>query len=431
MPVAPDAVIRAAPSSHDPSCRRVIKDGAAHLDGFLSAHVVSTRAENALRVGAKEEHLMTLAADIFDPAHYTKVSLPPVEAESLPPWCYTDEAFFAREVRDIFMRGWNFLGRVERVAAPGDYLALDFAGIPILLLRDRAGVLRCFANACRHRGALLLEGAGNCRAVQCPYHAWTYGLDGTLQGAPDMERTVGFEKAAYGLTPIRLEVWAGFMFVCFDSAAPGLMDYLGDLPATLAPYRLDEMVPTYRQEYDTPYVHGRSIYAQPVSFLGQAGCGMAVLPNDPQRGAYNFFFMPHEGTRSLLPGDTGFEPMAHLPESIRRGSYFGFVFPCMQLSCHNDVMWFMEIYPVGPGHIRLAQVGCFPPSAMARPDFEVVAARYYKRWALALEEDIDQIELQQRGLASPLARPGRVCHVEDKLQIFRRMVVERVIGNQG
>ena len=392
---------------------------------------------------------MTMTADIFDPAHYAKVPLPPVEAESLPPWCYTSDAFYAREVRDIFMRSWNFVGRVERVPKPGDTLALDYAGVPIIILRDRAGMLRCFANACRHRGALLLEaGSGNCRTIKCPYHGWVYGLDGSLQGAPDMERAAGFEKAEYGLTPIRLEVWAGFMFVCFDPAAPGLMDTLGDLPEKLAPYRLEEMVPTYRREYlvacnwkglienaneyyHTPTVHGRSIYTQPVDFLGQAGSPMAVLPNDPQRGAYNFFFMPHEGTRSLLPGDTGFEPMAQLPARIRHGSYFGLVFPCMHLSCHNDVMWLMEVYPNGPGHIRVAQVGCFPPSALARPDFEAVSARYIKRWELTLAEDIAQIELQQRGLASPLARPGRVCHVEDKLQIFRRMVVERVIGNQA
>jgi phenylpropionate dioxygenase-like ring-hydroxylating dioxygenase large terminal subunit len=122
---------------------------------------------------------------MFDPAHYAATRRPLLEAETLPPWCYTSEAFYQREIDRIFRKVWNFVGHVSQVATPGDYFTLTFAGIPVIILRDQAGDLRAFANTCRHRGSALLEGSGNCRAIVCPYHSWTYGLDGSLRAAPE------------------------------------------------------------------------------------------------------------------------------------------------------------------------------------------------------------------------------------------------------
>src|SRR5579872_4273706 len=106
---------------------------------------------------------MTSEADIFDPRHYAAVRHPLLDAETLPPWCYTSEAFYRREVERIFHKVWNFIGAADQIAEPGDYVALDFAGIPAVVLRDRDGEPRAFANSCRHRGSALLEGRGNCR----------------------------------------------------------------------------------------------------------------------------------------------------------------------------------------------------------------------------------------------------------------------------
>src|SRR5262249_56141300 len=101
-----------------------------------------------------------------------------------------------------------------------------------------------FANSGRHRGSGLLTGSGNCGGIVCPYHSWTYRLDGSLLAAKGMERTAGFETAKYGLRPIRLEIWAGFIFINFDSAAEGLLDYLGALPRKFASYKVEDMVCT-------------------------------------------------------------------------------------------------------------------------------------------------------------------------------------------
>ncbi len=124
-----------------------------------------------------------MTADIFDPSHYRSVRRPTLEAETLPPWAYTSQAFYEREVDTIFIKVWNFIGRADHIAHPGDYFTLEMVGVAIIVVRDTEGALRGFVNSCRHRGTLLVEGEGNCRAFKCPYHSWVYSLDGALLGA--------------------------------------------------------------------------------------------------------------------------------------------------------------------------------------------------------------------------------------------------------
>ncbi|MDA0704125.1 MAG: aromatic ring-hydroxylating dioxygenase subunit alpha [Proteobacteria bacterium] len=390
---------------------------------------------------------MRSPAGLFDASVYAKSRLPVEDprARGLPPHCYTSEEWFKAEVERIFMRSWIFLGRVQRVPAAGDYLAIDYAGVPLLILRDRDGSLRAFANSCRHRGAKLLEGEGNCRGIACPYHGWVYGLDGSLRGAPGMEKSAGFEKSENGLKPVRLETWGGFMFVCMDPDAPDLTTWLGDLPERLGVYDFENMVPTYRVEYDlacnwkimvenfleyyhTPYVHRASIYSKPVAFLGQQDGQMANLSPEAGPGERVCFFMPHEGTRALMDGDEGF---GHMPQlaGLRQdaGTYSGCMLPSGMFSCHQDCMWFLEIYPEGPNRTRIVQVGCFPKAVTERSDFEAVAANYYKRWALVMGEDLEMIEGVQRGLEGPFAEAGPVHHVEDKIHAIRRWWLDRML----
>ena len=160
---------------------------------------------------------MIADAEIFDPRHYAAVRWPLLEAETLPPWCYTSEAFYRREVERIFRKAGTSSATSRQVANPGDYFALTFAGVPVIILRDLSGTLRAFANTCRHRGSALLEGSGNCRAIVCPYHSWTYALDGALRAAPEMQQTLDFDAADTGLIPLRLDTWGGFLFLCFDA----------------------------------------------------------------------------------------------------------------------------------------------------------------------------------------------------------------------
>src|SRR6185437_14378768 len=100
---------------------------------------------------------------MFDPLHYRNVRRPAAAAETLPSWCYTSQEFYDREIARIFRTSWNFIGRADEIARPGDYAVFDLVGESIIVLRDAAGRLRAFANTCRHRGTRLLDGTGNCK----------------------------------------------------------------------------------------------------------------------------------------------------------------------------------------------------------------------------------------------------------------------------
>ena len=193
---------------------------------------------------------MVPQSDMFNPKHYAGVRKPLLEAETAPAWCYTSPDFYQREVERIWKKIWNFVGSVDQIAKPGDYFTLTFVGVPLIILRDQDGAIRAFANTCRHRGSELLEGKGNCKLIVCPYHSWTYELNGRLRGAPEMDQTVNFDSEKSGLIPIKIDTWGGFLFINFDPDCPPLAQHLGDLPEKLAPYNLENMTLVRRKIYD-------------------------------------------------------------------------------------------------------------------------------------------------------------------------------------
>ena len=155
-------------------------------------------------------------------------SVPFEKARAMPPSVYTDPAFLETELSHIFAQDWFCVGRADALAKPGDYLTLDLANQPILVLRDASGKLRAMSNVCRHRMSTLLEGRGNTRSIVCPYHAWTYNLDGSLRGAPAMDQNTAFCKSDVVLPPVACEEWLGWVFVSLNTKAnPVAQDLVG------------------------------------------------------------------------------------------------------------------------------------------------------------------------------------------------------------
>jgi choline monooxygenase len=153
---------------------------------------------------------------------------------TLPFSWYVDDEQLRRERARIFARSWQYAGRAADVAEPGSFLATDAGGVPVLVTRDEAADLRAFVNVCRHRGAVLTEGCGRRNTVQCNYHAWTYGLDGTLRAAPRSDREPGFEPGDWSLLPASVGTWGPFLFVNPDPECVPLAKHLGELPEILA-----------------------------------------------------------------------------------------------------------------------------------------------------------------------------------------------------
>jgi phenylpropionate dioxygenase-like ring-hydroxylating dioxygenase large terminal subunit len=152
---------------------------------------------------------------------------------------YSDPSVLRLERERIFRRTWQYAGRVDQVAEPGSYFTCDLGGVPVVVVRDDDGALRAFLNVCRHRGSLVCEGEGSRASLQCPYHAWTYGLDGSLRAAPRSELVDGFDRDELGLLPAAVGAWGPFVFVNPDAEAAPLAETLGELPALVAAAGLD------------------------------------------------------------------------------------------------------------------------------------------------------------------------------------------------
>jgi phenylpropionate dioxygenase-like ring-hydroxylating dioxygenase large terminal subunit len=149
---------------------------------------------------------------------------------TLPGWAYTDPAVFEREREAIHFRSWHYAGATQDLSKPGDYLTAQILDQNVIIIRGKDDVLRGFYNVCQHRGHELLRGQGRVHAITCPYHAWTYGLDGGLNSARGTADLPDFRRAAFNLKPVRVEVFVGkLIFFNLDANARPLMEQAADL----------------------------------------------------------------------------------------------------------------------------------------------------------------------------------------------------------
>jgi choline monooxygenase len=185
-----------------------------------------------------------------------------VAARTLPWSWYTDPAAFRLERERIFRRSWSYVGHAGDVAEPGSFRATRASDVPVVLVRDEEGTVRAFLNVCRHRGSLVCEGSGTRATLQCPYHAWTYGLDGRLLSAPRSEREGGVESEELGLVPLRLETWGPFLFVNPDLDADPLSELLEDVPERISEAGIDVGALRFLQRAEIEYEANWKICAE-------------------------------------------------------------------------------------------------------------------------------------------------------------------------
>lgn len=376
--------------------------------------------------------------DLFDPRHYASVRKPLLEAETMPAWCYTSPEFYRREIDRIWKKVWNFVGSADQIPNRGDYFTLRFADIPIIILRDLDGVIRAFANTCRHRGSELLEGKGNCKLIVCPYHSWTYELTGNLRGAPEMDKTIDFNKDENGLVPIKIDTWSGFLFVTFNENAPSLKKFLGGLPDKLAPYNFENMalvrrktfemecnwklfVENAKESYHIATVHRATIN----KYASAKSAGYWV---EEPTGEYVITFAQHEGSMALLKGAKGFPTIETLiGKREAGGTYAPLIYPSTYLACTIDCAWYLEMHPISPSRTLMVHGALFPRQRLERDDFEEVVKNYFQRWDVTIDEDILASVRQQRGLETPYAPPGRFSHREPLVHQIDNWVLDQVL----
>jgi Rieske 2Fe-2S family protein len=355
--------------------------------------------------------------------------------ETLPAQVYTDPDWFRVEMEGIFAAMWIAAGRVDDAPAAGTFVRRSVAGADVLIVRDQSGALRAFHNVCRHRGtALSAEDEGRFAvSIQCPYHAWTYGLDGHLIAAPMMDEVEGFDRAAHGLVAVACDVWDGHVFLNLSDAPVPLEVQLRDLPARFAPWCMGDLRRVHRVVYDVranwklivqnyneclhcPVIHpllnrmhhylGAENVPTTDSYCGGAMGfreGVETLSTDGRR------------RRAFLPG---------LGEHERALVNYFVVYPNLLLTLHPDYMTTVTIWPIAADRTRLVGEWDFHRDEIAKPDFVYQDAVDF--WDRTNREDWAISERAHSGIASRGYRPGPYSNRERQLWEFDRWVLGRV-----
>lgn len=318
-----------------------------------------------------------------------------------------------RERSLIFARSWQYAGRASQVERPGSYLATDAGGIPVLVTRDAEGELRAFLNVCRHRAAVLAEGCGERATIQCPYHAWTYGLDGALRSAPRSGREPGFDTSGLSLLPASAGTWGPFLFVNPDPAAIPLVEHLGALPELLArDIDLDGLVFHSRVEFGANA--NWKIVVE--NFLECYHCATA-------HPAFSDEVDVHPD-RYLLEAHPTFNAQFCRAKSSGERGQFHLLYPNTGLN----------VFP-GPANLS---IGPIAPAGTGRTERYIdyfFAPGVDDDWLRAFfafdgqvgREDTVLVESVHRGMSSGLAEHGRLLlDAEPLLAAFQRWVAERL-----
>ena len=362
-------------------------------------------------------------------------------ASLLPKRVYHDPAIHDWERTNILRRDWVMVAREEDVPDPGTYLLVELDDDPLMIVRDREGVLRAFHNVCRHRGtAVAEEPCGKVVRFQCPYHAWIYDLDGSLIRAKHTEDLEDFSFEGFGLASVRLDTWQGFIFLNLDPDASPLAVQLGDLVERWSRFDFSALRSAKHVEYDVaanwkfiaenysecyhcPGLHPQLNHLTPYD-LGEEhepdGCwlgGWMELADGVETMALD----GGQGSRRGRPAMAGMTA-----QDERRIDYY-ILWPMTFLSVHPDYLLVHRMIPQGPTRTIVTCDWLFEPATMALPDFDPSDAVAF--WDLTNTQDWHVCELQQRGTRSSSWVAGRYSNQEFPVHNFDRMVVDRYVGD--
>jgi phenylpropionate dioxygenase-like ring-hydroxylating dioxygenase large terminal subunit len=375
------------------------------------------------------------------PVEEVEASLRPFgRSRMLPRAAYVDDDVLEWERRHFFDGGWVCAGRLDALAEPKSQTAVRVGSTGVLLTRDAEGVLHAFANICRHRGhELLARGATAVRGViQCPYHAWTYELDGSLRLAPHLGDVPNFDRAEMGLQAVGHAVWGGWVFVNVNGRAGPFVDHLGDFGMLTADWECERLVVAASHEYEL-----RANWKVAIENYHECyHCGL-IHPElcrvSPSDSGENF----RDGTGAWVGGRMdlvdGAETMSldgrsagvtlrGLSDSERRQVLYLNVFPNLLVSLHPDYVMTHRIEPLTPSTSHVECQWLFAPEATEQAGFDPRYAVDF--WDLVNRQDWAAVESVQRGLDSPMFVPGLLGTSEDAVYQFVTMVAGGYLGRE-
>jgi len=334
-------------------------------------------------------------------------------AKTLPQRYFVSAEVFAKEQATIFSAEWVYVGHQSQIAASGDYFVQEVAGESLIVVRDQQGTIRGFYNVCRHRGTRLCEEQrGHAGAIQCPYHAWTYALNGRLIGAPQMESAPGFDKADYSLAAVNLALWEGFIFVNLAGRPTALKEVFAPLEGKFTHWNLPQLRSAKRVEYDVN-ANWKLIfenYSECYHCPGVHPMLSKVSPydsaeNDLCEGPFLGGFMAiTEGASLTMSGNACARPVGDIGSEDHARVFYYSIFPNMLLSMHPDYVMVHQVWPLAPERTRIVCDWFFHPDAFDRGDFHPEDAVEF--WDVTNKQDWHVCELSQQGIASRAYTPG-------------------------
>jgi Rieske 2Fe-2S family protein len=367
-------------------------------------------------------------------------------ARTLAGQYYTSSAIFSQELERIFCDRWLVVGRASELPQPGDQrlfeLAPERAGpepVPhesVLLVRAGDGEIRGFYNVCRHRGARLCGAATRSTTIRCPYHAWTYALDGRLIGAPNMAEVAGFAREDHPLIPVATEVWEGFVWINFAAEPVPFAEALAPLYAKLGAWRLPELVVAHQVEYEVA-ANWKLLFENYAECYHCPVIHPVLNAVTPYRGADNDLTVGEilGGPMQIAAAEGSMTESGRLcgPALVsgpaRQQVYYYTLLPNMFLSLHPDYVLTHRLEPLAIDRTRVRCQWLFDPGYREQPGSDPQEAVAF--WDRVNTEDWAVCELQQDGVRSRAYAPGPYAELESMSAAFDRAYLEALAGRDA
>ncbi len=424
-------------------------DFPATFDPLAYASRVSTRtAQKVMSVDEIGREIIAVA------------QLPLSQARTLPAQAYTSEDFFEWETTHVLRAGWQGLAHVSQIPASGDFLNIDLLGEPLIVVHGKDGKIRVLSRVCPHRSMDIMPkgfgysghgpaeaqaGSADCghtRIFLCPYHAWTFELDGRLKGCPEMHEAENFAREDFGLKSFRTEIWNGFIFVNFDETAPPLAAGLKSMAEDVAAFRFQDLKLIVSREWDCSFnwkvlienfmesYHHLGIHHKTLQPMMPARDTWteeerrfyvrAHLPyKDTVRDEYAAFAARGDFSKQLppVPGLDG-------EQSAEWGLFL--ISPTFLLATAPDrVIWY-RLQPLGANRLKLLTTTLVPAALADHPNFAAQQASAAQQLTDFHLEDMEVCTAVQRGLYASGWQPGRLSHLEMPVWLFHRFLAARL-----
>jgi phenylpropionate dioxygenase-like ring-hydroxylating dioxygenase large terminal subunit len=357
------------------------------------------------------------------------------DAQSLPPAAYHDAGMLELESEKLFRKEWLCLGRTAEIPDKGDYLCRDIVDAPVFVIRQRDSSLKAFANVCAHRASRLLSGAGQVSRISCPYHSWTYEIDGQLIGAPFMDQTPGFELANHRLRELACETWEGFIYVSLQQNPTKIDERLGALSDLVADFRMADYVPVFDTEetWDTNWkclvenfmdaYHIHRVHKDSFAKHGSSEGRTQLLPGDDTFTCH--FVQDEEGPHSVQahPDNTWLQG----PDRLR--TWLINIFPSHTIQLQPDMLWYLSILPSGLDKVSIRWAVSIPAEILdAAKVRQAVIDQVLALIHQVNGEDRPIVENVFRSTASPDARQGPLSWLERNVWEFGRYLACKLTG---